>query len=696
MNIPKPKEMLPAIEPKKISSGAGARRAVAELREAIRYHDKKYYEENAPVISDADYDRLVETLRSLEERFPRLRNPDSPTQRVAGKPREGFAHVKHPFPMLSLKSAHEEKAVWDFDRSCREAAGHPAEYVAGPKYDGLSVELIYEKGLLVAASTRGDGETGEDVTANIQTLRELPAELRRTRGSPVPPRLVVRGEVFMRKDEFKRLNRQLEPRGEPLFANPRNAAAGSLRQLDPQITARRPLHLFLYEIAEVQGQSFGTHWEALRALAQWGLPVNKQEQELCRDIKQVLGFHERLLRQREHLPYEIDGAVFKLNDRVLQKKLGFRTRDPRWALAYKFPPLQATSVLKTIDVQVGRTGRLTPVAVLEPVSIGGVTVGRASLHNESEIRRKDIHVGDTVQVERAGDVIPYVVKVVTQGHRRAGRKEFHMPRNCPVCGGKVFISEDKKEAHCENADCPAQLLGRVTHFASSEAMDIRGLGEERARQLIDKGLVKNVASIYSLTREQALSLNGFAHKSADNLLRAIEKSKRSTLPRFIYALGIPQVGEHMAHVLAKDFHRLDDLIESARAGPEELARVPGVGPEAARSIATFFSARENREIVQKMQRTGLKLANPYRQGGLPLRDLTFVLTGALNRWTRGQAERLVEDLGGHAASSVSGETDYVVEGPGAGAKLETAARRHVQLLDEKAFTRFLEKRGVSV
>ncbi len=677
-------------KPESIDSIEAAEKEIEQLREAIRYHNYRYYVLDDPVVSDAEYDELIDKLKTLEEQFPELQSPDSPTQQVGGEPRDELGLVDHPSPMLSLRAVYDENEVRHFDETCRRELGEDIiEYVAEPKYDGLAVELIYENGHISQAATRGDGETGEDITANIKTIKEVPLVLLSQSETPYPDRLVVRGEVYMRQDEFNALNRRRADAGESQFANPRNAAAGSLRQLDPNVTAARPLHIFFYEVAQCSGCDFETHWAGLQTLPQWGLKVNSEQSRLCSGIAELLEYHEEMAKKRDELSYEIDGVVYKVNRLSAQEKLGVRQRDPRWALAYKFEPRRATTTIKEIKVQVGRNGTLTPVAILEPVHIGGVEVSRASLHNQSEIERKDIRLGDTVLVERAGDVIPQVVKPVKE-ERDGTEQVFHMPDRCPVCGTEVMISEDKKTARCPNINCPAQLRERIIHFASRSAMDIEGLGEKVAEQFIKSGRVQSLSDLYQLAKADLLSLERFAEKPAENLLREIDESKVQTLPRFLYALGIPQVGEHMAQVLARHFETLADL---RRASAEDLQQIDEIGPEVAHSITTFFAEDKNREVIQELWEAGLSLHNPYaREEAQPLKGLTFVFTGSLERWTRDEVKGRVEQLGGRATSSVSGETDYVVAGPGAGSKLDEAKKQDIPILNEEEFVDFIEKR----
>jgi DNA ligase (NAD+) len=683
------KRTRPDIDVHSIEEEDAAQEAAEELRDAIRYHNYRYYVLDDPVISDADYDQLMQDLQALEERFPDLQTPDSPTQQVGGEPREELGLVDHPSPMLSLKAVYDEDDVRHFDETCRqELDRETVEYVAEPKYDGLAVELVYQDRRLAVAATRGDGDTGEDVTANVKTIKEVPLKLRSPQEMPAPERLVVRGEIYMRVDEFETLGRQRAEEGKEPFANPRNAAAGSVRQLDPKVTAQRPLHIFLYAVAESDGHQFETHWQVLETLPRWGLRVNRDQVRRCADVDEALAYHQEMTQAREDLPYEIDGVVYKVDRLADQEVLGTRTRDPRWALAYKFEPRRATTELKDIEVQVGRTGKLTPVAILEPVHIGGVEVSRASLHNQSEIERKDIRIGDRVLVERAGDVIPQVVKPIT-GERDGSERVFHLPDKCPVCGTEVVMSADKKQAHCPNVNCPAQLRGRITHYASRQALDIEGLGEKRTQQLIDAGLVSRLPDLYDLKKEDLVSLERYADRSAQNLLDEIEASKETTLPRFLYGLGIPLAGEHIVRVLAEQYGTLDDLMAASQ---EELEAIDEIGPEVARNLVTFFEEEENRQVVNEIREAGLTLANPYaEERERPLAGLTFVFTGELDRWTRDEVQRYVERLGGRATSSVSGQTDYVVAGPSAGSKLDEAQARDVPVLDEEEFVELVDE-----
>jgi len=664
-----------------------AKRRIEELREQIRYHNYRYYVLDSPEISDAEYDRLFKELQELEAQFPEFVTPDSPTQRVGAQPAEEFGTVPHTVPMLSLDNAMNEEEIREFDKRVKRFLGTEEDiaYVAEPKLDGLGVELVYERGRLVVGSTRGDGFVGEDVTQNIRTIRAVPLVLL---GDP-PERLEVRGEVIMHLDDFRKLNRRRIEEGEPPFANPRNAAAGSVRQLDPRITASRPLDIFFYGIGQVVGREFETHWEVLEALRNWGLKTNPLNRR-CRNIEEAIDYYRKLLEMREELPYEADGVVLKVDRLDLQRRLGEKARSPRWAIAYKFPPRQATTVIKDIVVQVGRTGVLTPVAVMEPVQVGGVEVKRATLHNQDEIDKKDIRIGDTVIVQRAGDVIPEVVAVVKE--RRTGEERpFKMPDRCPVCGAKVLRLPDEVAHRCTNSACPAQVKERIRHFASKNAMDIEGLGVKLVAQLVDKGLVKDVGDLYSLKKDQLASLERMAEKSAENLLDALERSKKRDPARVLYALGIRHVGEHVARLLIDHFGSIDRL---ARATIEELTSVPGIGPEVAQSVVYFFSQEENRKVLEKLKRAGLRFEVERKEKVPgPLAGKKFVFTGALSSMTRSEAEELVRQLGGEASSSVSRKTDYVVVGENPGSKLERARQLGVKVLTEDEFLEMVEMAG---
>lgn len=684
----------PDVAAEDIDSKKEAQRAAQTLRQSVRYHNYRYYVKQDPVISDREYDRLFRTLEDIEQQFPQFITASSPTQHVAGAPQDELESFEHPEPMLSLKAAYEESEVRNFDETCRQELNHESvEYLAEPKYDGVALELIYENGELQTASTRGDGQTGEDVTQNARTINEIPLALMQREEVSPPSRLVVRGEVFIRKKEFYDMNQRRIDEGEEPFANPRNAAAGSLRQLDPSITAKRPLHIFLYDVAQADGLDYNTGFRTITSLSQWGLKVNQDWIQVCNGVEELLDYHQKLAERRDGLPYEIDGVVFKVNDFSERDRLGLRERDPRWALAYKFEPIRSTTSVKDIVIQVGRTGALTPIAKLEPVTIGGVEVSRASLHNQSEVDRKDIRIGDKVLVERAGDVIPQVVKSIPDA-RDGTEQSFEIPERCPVCEAEVFISEDKQHAFCTNMSCPAQLREGLIHYASREGMDIEGLGEKVAQKLLEVGLLDRISDLYQLTKDDLVDLERFADKSAQNLLEEIEASKQTTLPRFLYALGIPEVGEHLARVLSEHY---DDLSQIMAAGQDNLRQIDEVGPVVAGSIADFFDQERNTELIQELLQQGITIENPRASSQTqPLEGLTFVFTGSLNKWTRNEVQRFVEDRGARAASSVSGNTDYLIVGSSPGSKLSEAERHGVEILQENEFIDLLSDRGIDV
>ncbi len=580
------------------------RRKAEKLREEIEYHNHRYYVLDQPEIPDAEYDRLMQELERIENQYPELRTSDSPTQRVGAPPLETFEIVRHTLPMLSLANAFDESEARDFDKRVKKFLGISTDvpYVTEPKLDGLAVELVYEAGLLTVGSTRGDGVNGENITQNLRTVKTIPLRLIR-RGIPVPERLEVRGEVIMQIDKFRAFNRKREESGEPLFANPRNAAAGSVRQLDSKITAARPLEIYCYGLGEVRGHTFKTQWDILQTLPRWGLRTNPNVRR-CRNIDDVLVYHREMNEKRETLPYEIDGIVIKVDDIDLQARLGEISRSPRWALAFKFQPKQETTRILDIVAQVGRTGALTPVAMMQPVNVGGVEVSRATLHNQDEIDKKDVRIGDTVIIQRAGDVIPEVVEVITS-KRTGAEKKFKMPTKCPVCGSEVIREEVIHR--CIGLDCPAQLKGRIRHFASKRAMDIDGLGVKLIDQLVDKGLVNDVADLYDITRDQLIALERMAQKSAQNIIDAIEASKEKPLSKFLYALGVRHVGEHISDILAQRFSRIEDL---PTLSEEELMNVDEVGPEVAASVVRFFRDKKNRESIERLKKAGVKVIEP--------------------------------------------------------------------------------------
>lgn len=655
----------------------------AELREELRYHNYRYYVLDSPVISDAEYDRMLRELQAIEEEYPDLVTPDSPTQRVGAPPKDELGTVTHREPMMSLQSAFEEEELRSFVDTCRETTGEEVRFTAEPKLDGLAVELIYEDGLLTTAATRGDGITGEDVTENVRTIATVPLRLRDD-DLDIPPLVEVRGEVYMRLDDFERLNeRRLDEEEQP-FANPRNAAAGSLRQLDSKMTARRPLSIFAYGVGTVEGFEFDSQWRVLELLPQWGFPVNDHI-TLCTDADELLEYYEQMTEIRDELDYEIDGVVFKVDDFGQQELLGVRSRNPRWALAFKFPPRRETTRIQEIFASVGRMGTLTPIAVVEPTEIGGVTVTNVSLHNQDEVDRHDVRMGDTVIIERAGDVIPHLVTVI-KDERTGEEKPYHLPDKCPVCGSEAVRPEGDAITRCPNVNCPAQIEGRLEHYASRGALDIEGLGEKVARQLVQTDTVTRLPELYDLTEEDLLALEGFAEISANNLLEAIEGSKETTLSRFIYALSIANVGAHVADVLARAFGSIEAL---RNASVEELEEVHEIGPEIAESVHEFFSNPENAEAIDALLEAGVH-PEPPEQAGAALDGMTFVFTGGLDNFTRSEATEEVESRGGRVTSSVSGNTDYVVAGEDPGSKYDRAQELGVTILDEEEFVQLLE------
>src|SRR6516164_8313998 len=659
---------------------------IEKLREEIRRHEHLYYVKDEPEISDAAFDKLMNRLKELEAEYPQLATADSPSVRVGGAPREGFATVKHARPMLSLDNAFSYEALRDWDRRVREGAGRrDIEYIAEHKFDGLSISLQYEDGVLVRGVTRGDGTTGEDVTPNVKTVRSIPlrVDAETLKKSKLRGDFEVRGEIMMTRKSFEAMNRQQEETGGKIFVNPRNAAAGSVRVLDPSITAQRRLDFFAYYLYVDGRVPFAKHSESLLVLKQMKFRAS-DDWKLCEGIEAIIKYCESWDAKREKLPYEIDGVVIKVNSTSLQNELGFTAKAPRWAIAFKYPARQEQTVVNDIIVQVGRTGTLTPVAVLEPVQVGGVTVSRSTLHNMDEIERLGLHIGDTVLIERAGEVIPHVLSVVKEGKNR---RAFRMPKECPECGSKIHKVEGEVAYRCVNAACPAKRKESLLHFAGRHAMDIDGLGEKIVDQLVDKGMVKDAADLYSLELEQVSDLERMAEKSAQNLLDEIAASKKQPLSRVIYALGIQFVGERTGQLLAGQFASLEELAE---ASAEDLEKVPEVGPKVSASIVDFFSEPANRKLIKKLRDAGVRPTAEKREvRSDKLAGKSFVFTGGLERRSREEAGELVQQHGGKVSGSVSKKTDYVVVGSDPGSKYDKAKELGVAILDEGEFERLV-------
>ena len=659
---------------------------VEKLRERINSHNHLYYVLDNPEVSDAEYDRLFDELLALEEKYPSLITSDSPTQRVGAAPLEEFETIRHALPMLSLNKATSEQAFHDFHRRVLELSGMPEEtirYMVEPKFDGLAVELIYTNGVFQSGATRGDGIRGEDVTQNLRTVKSIPLRLM---GKPVPVLIEVRGEMIMNKKDFQTLNKAREKAGEPLFANPRNAAAGSVRQLDPKVTSKRPLSMYAYGTGRVEGKNLTNHRDSLRFLEKLGFKISRHV-KLCEGVEEVKAYYQTILSQREKLPYEIDGIVIKVNAFNLQEKMGELSRSPRWAIAWKFPAQQEHTRIKDIVVSVGRTGALTPVALLEPVRVGGVEVSRASLHNEDEIKKKDIRIGDTIIVQRAGDVIPEVVKVVAS--KRTGRERtFTMPSLCPVCGSGVERPEGEAIHRCTGMGCPAQIKENLVHFASKGAMGIDGIGHKYLEQMVDKGIIKDQADLYFLTKQDLMKMERMGDKLADNMLKAVDQSRTPSLARLIYALGIRNVGTHLADVLAKNFGSIENLANQSK---EDLTRIHEIGPIVAESIENFFHNPKNLKILEKLKKGGVNFPVAEAEAGeKPLEGKSFVLTGSLDGFTRDRAREIIEAKGGRVTTSVSKKTDYLILGKEPGSKYAKAQGLGIKILNESDFKRLVE------
>ena len=659
----------------------GLENKIELLRDKIRHHEYRYYVLDDPEITDAAFDQLMNELKELESKHPELVTPDSPTQRVGGKPREGFVKVPHSSPMLSLDNTYNEEDLRNWERRVHELSGRKdVEYVCELKLDGMSLALRYEDGQLVRGITRGDGTVGEDVTLNVRTVRSIPLSIpkERLKKAAIPRDFEVRGEMLMPIASFKKMNEERLRQGLSQFANPRNATAGTVRQLEPGITAQRRLDYFPYMLLQNGRTYFDRHSKTLSALETAGFKVN-QSRKLASDFDEVWAFIEQEETKREKLPYEIDGIVVKVDRTALQEELGYTGKAPRWAIAYKYAARGGITQIEDILVQVGRTGKLTPVAALKPVPIGGTTVSRATLHNMDEIERLGVKIGDWVEVERGGDVIPKVTRVVEDKDHPRGHRSFHMPEKCPVCGGKVVRTEGEADHRCVNANCPAKLRETILHFASRHVMDIDGMGDALVNQLTDRGLVKNVADIYKLSKADLLSLERMGDKSAQNVLDEIEASKKLPLERVIFGLGIRFVGERTAQFLAEHFGSMDDLV---KASQEELQEVDEVGPRIAESIVEFFQEAKNRELVRQLRDAGLTLSGKKRERGTKLAGKTFVLTGTLTHYSRDEAKKLIEDAGGRVSGSVSKKTDYVVAGEDAGSKLDKAKELGIKVIGE--------------
>ena len=662
-------------------------KTIHRLREEILRHEDLYYLQDNPELSDKEYDELIEKLRQLEEKHPEFLTPDSPTQRVGGRPAEGFPEFIHRRPMLSLDNSYNIDELRAFDQRCRKlAAGREIEYVTELKIDGLSLSIHYDNGIFRRGVTRGDGFRGEDVTANVRTIRSVPLKVR-DGFTKAGPQIEARGEAYLPRRVFERINAERAEEGESRFANPRNAAAGTIRQLDPAIVARRRLDMFAYDVLAGERKPFATHWEALNWLEHAGFRVN-QNRKLCKSIEEVIEFCDAMEASRDDLDYEIDGVVVKINSTSMQDDFGATGKAPRWAIAYKYPARQATTKVNDITVQVGRTGALTPVAMLEPVQLGGVTVSRSTLHNEDEIQRLGLRIGDWVLIERGGDVIPKVLKVVDS--KRTGKeKKFRMPAKCPVCGGRVSRPEGEAVSRCIAADCPAQLIGRLLHFASRRAMRIEGLGFALADQLIAGKLVRDVADLYDLKLEDLISLERMAKKSGSNVLAQIEESKSRDLGRLIYGLGIRHVGERTAGILARHFGSLERL---RKAGVEELDDIHEIGLTMAQSISDWFDDPGNARLCERLHAAGVRTESEKQGDAVTDQNFAgkvFVLTGTLPGMTRDEASALIEARGGRVTSSVSKKTDFVLAGSEPGSKLDKANQLGVKVIDEEAFKKMI-------
>ena len=661
------------------------KKEIDKLRELIREHNYHYYVLDEPIISDYEYDNLLRKLIIMEKKYPELITPDSPTQRIGAKPLAEFKTARHLVPMLSLSNAFSDKELLDFDKRIKKYFPQKFfNYIVELKIDGLAIALVYENGILQRGTTRGDGFIGEDITQNLRTINSVP--LRLIKFNDIK-RIEVYGEVYMNKVSFKKLNEERDKQGENLFANPRNAAAGSVRQLDSSITAKRQLDTFIYQATFPDGSDFKTHYEVLKFLYDAGFKVNPNIKE-CQTIEEAIEYCEIWRKKKNELNYEIDGMVIKVNQLYLREELGSTSKSPRWAIAFKFPAEQMTTVIKDIIVGVGRTGTLTPVAVLEPVFISGSKVQRATLHNEDEIRRKDIQIGDTVLIQKAGEVIPEVVKVIKE-RRNGTERNFSMPEKCPVCGSKVVKIEDEVASRCNNISCPAQVKERIKHFVSREAMDIDGLGTALIEQLVDKGIIKDFGDLYYLRKEELLTLERMAEKSSDNIIKAINKSKNRPLSNLIYALGIRYVGSYASKILSQ---RIDNLLDLKDETLEDFINIPEIGPKIAESIVLFFNKKENLQIIRKLKEAGVNLGSREKKTTTQaLEGMQFVLTGTLENFTRDEAKREIEQLGGRVTGNVTRKTNYLVLGKEPGQKYQKAKEIGIKILGENDFREMLKK-----
>lgn len=665
-----------------------ARKKAEDLRREIRDHDRRYFMENAPIISDFKYDLLVRQLKQIEETFPTLITPDSPTHRIGEAPIEGFKTIRHSIPMLSIENAYSHEEVLEFrNRIQKTFPKEKIQYVVEPKIDGLAVLLRYEKGLIVTGATRGDGFTGDDVTSNLKTIRSIPLRLE---NNHIPSMLEVKGEVYMDRGGFEKFNQERQKKGEPSFANPRNAASGSLKLLDPHMTAQRPLKFFAHGVGAVEGLELNTHFETLQTLQSFGIRVVEHYQRFD-TIEKVLDYCDQWEEKKKKLPYDIDGIAIKVDSKKIQNRLGTTSKSPRWVVAYKYHTQGAVTVLKDILIQVGRTGTLTPVAILEPVGLGGTTISRATLHNEDEIKRKDIRIGDHILIEKGGEVIPKVTGVISE-KRPKEAKPFRFPSSCPVCGSKVVRDEEEVAIRCENLSCPAQVIRSLLHFASRNAMDIEGLGIALVEQLVDLKMVKNISDLYRLKLENLLNIERMGEKSSQNLLDGIEKSKMRSLHRLIFGLGIRHVGIHAAEILASKYKNMNTLI---KASYEDLQGTHGIGPIMAKSIDSFFQVKENLRTIKDLREFGLNMTDTELSSRKKdvLGGKVFVLTGTLESLSRDDAEDLIKKLGGRVSSSVSKKTDYVVAGLDPGSKFEKAKSLGIKILNEDELLGLLKQKG---